>query len=436
MGTLSRKAIVASAIFAGILTTKVAAIPTTKNVTQQPIAINQTIKATPFQVKIPQEKLDYILRRVREYQWYQPVKGSERKSVGWRYGTDITFIKELADYWVKNYDWRKTEAKINRFRNYRVNIDGQKLHFIVEKGSGKNPQPLLLIHGWPYSFLSYLDVIERLAHPERFGGNADDGFDVVVVSVPGYGFSEATAGPIGLREFGKRYHRLMTEVLGYKQYIVHGGDQGAISASFMAFDYPQSVKGLHQYLVFPRHPESPYGSGQVGPNPTQAELAFVKDEVERFAQQSAYFNVHLTRPETLSVAMMDSPVGTASWIVEKYYYWTDQRQRPFEKIVTKDQLLNEVMLYLVTDTFRTSLWPYAAFQTETPVLPAGKKIVVPTAITAWPDPLNKMPPREFVERSRGNIVQWTQMPCGGHFPFYEEPKRFIDDIIAFGRKLR
>ncbi len=148
----------------------------------------------------------------------------------------------------------------------------------------------MLIHGWPYSFLSYLDVIERLAHPERFGGNASDGFDVVVVSVPGYGFSEAPTTPVGLRAFGKRYHKLMTEVLDYKQYIVHGGDQGAISASFMAFDYPKSVKGLHHYLVFPRHPESPYGSGQVGSNPTKAELEFVKDEVERLQEQSAYFN--------------------------------------------------------------------------------------------------------------------------------------------------
>lgn len=226
MKTLSRKGIFASAILAGMLTTVVPAIPTMVSATEQPVATNQVIKATPFKVKIPQEKIDSILRRVREYQWYEPIKGSDGKSVGWRYGTDISFMKELANYWVNNYDWRKTEAKINRFQNYRVNIDGQQLHFVLEKGSGKNPQPLLLIHGWPYSFLSYLDVIERLAHPERFGGNASDGFDVVVVSVPGYGFSEAPTTPVGLRAFGKRYHKLMTEVLDYKQYIVHGATKG------------------------------------------------------------------------------------------------------------------------------------------------------------------------------------------------------------------
>lgn len=406
--------------------------------TEQSAATNNVINATPFQVQIPQEKLNYILRRVSEYQWYEPVKGNDEKSLGWRYGTDITFMRELADYWVKKYNWRlSTEASINRFKNYRANIDGLNLHFIVEKGSGSNPQPLLIIHGWPYSVLSYLDVIDRLAHPERYGGNASDGFDVIVVSVPGYGFSDAPKQPMGLGEFGRLYHKLMIEVLGYKQYIVHGGDQGAISATFMALEFPQAVKGLHTNMLFPRHAEAPFGSGQVGSAPvTEAERQFAQAEVEMFNREMAYIQTHITRPETLSVAMMDSPVGVASWIIEKYHSWADKLRRRFEDIFTRDQLLNEVMLYLVTDTFRTSLWTYAAFQHEPPLLPKSQKVTVPTAITQWQDPIHPLRPREFVNRSMANITQWTVMSQGGHFPFYEERDRYVDNLINFGRQLR
>lgn len=437
MKTSSRTAIFASTIIAGMLITKEAVIPRQTNATQQSTAATQVIKATPFQVKISQEKLDYISRRVREYRWYEPIKGNDGRSVGWRYGTDITYMKELADYWLKKYDWRKTEASINRFKNYRAKIDGLNLHFIVEKGSGSNPQPLLIIHGWPYSFLSYLDVIKRLAHPERYGGNAEDGFDVIVVSVPGYGFSDAPTQPVGLRAFGRLYHKLMTQVLGYKQYIVHGGDQGAISATFMTLEFPQAVKGLHTNMLFPRHPEAPFGSGQAGPAPvTEAERQFARAEAEMFNREMAYIQTHITRPETLSVAMMDSPVGVASWTIEKYHSWADKQSRRFEDIFTREQLLNEVMLYLVTDTFRTSLWTYAAFVHEPPVLPSGRKITVPTAVTQWQDPIHPLRPREFVERSIANITQWTVMPQGGHFPFYEERDRYVADLIEFGRKLR
>jgi microsomal epoxide hydrolase len=393
-------------------------------------------KATRFAVQVPQAVLDRIHDRVRNFRWYPPPVGADGRFAGWRYGVDVEFLRSLAQYWTAQYDWRKTEQRINRIPNFRVEIDGLKLHYLLEKGSGNDPTPLLIIHGWPYSFLSYLGVIDRLSHPERFGGDPADAFDVVVVSVPGYGFSDSPRAITGLHVFGHLYHKLMTEVLGYSRYVLDGGDQGALSASWMALDYPAHVIGLHQSNVFPRHPEAPYGSGLVGPNPTQVELDFVKDEKERFERDSSYFLIHLQRPETLAVAMMDSPVGAAAWIAEKYHYWTDQQERPFDQVITQDRLLDEIMLYLVTDTFRTSLWPYTAFQTEVPILPADAKIMVPTGIAAWPDPLNPMPPREFVKRSRGNIVQWTDMPRGGHFPFYEEPELFAQDLISFGKKLR
>ena len=169
---------------------------------------------------------------------------------------------------------------------------------------------------------------------------------------------------------------------------------------------------------------------------TAAERQFVQAEAEMFEQEMAYIQTHITRPETLSVAMMDSPVGTASWIVEKHHSWVDKRKRRFEDIFTSEQLLNEVMLYLVTDTFRTSLWTYAAFQTEPPVLPNAQKITVLTAVVQWQDTIHPIRPREFIKRLIDNIVRWKIMPQGGHFPFYEERDRFVADLLQFNRQLR
>jgi microsomal epoxide hydrolase len=414
----------------------VSAIVHLKAATMEAHAGARATHACPIGVEVPQSTLDRILARVREYDWYQGPVDEFGEGLGWNYGMDIRYLHSLAAHWLTNYDWRRTEDRINQFRNYQVEIDGLKLHYLLEKGSASVPRPLLIIHGWPYSFVSYLGVVKALAHPEQHGGTAESGFDVVLVSVPGFGLSQAPPRPMGLRSLGRLYNRLMVDVLGYEQYFLDGGDQGALSASYMAVDSAHRVIGLHQSNAFPRHPEAPYASGNTGPNPTAAEKEFVVDEVERFTRESAYFRLHVTRPETLAPAMMESPVGLAAWISEKYYFWTDRRHRTFEEIISFDQLLDEVMLYLVTRTFRTSLWTYAAFQSEPSMLPGGQKIATPTGIAAWPDPLNRMPPREFVERSRSNIIQWTDMPRGGHFPFYEEPALYVADLLEFGRKLR
>jgi pimeloyl-ACP methyl ester carboxylesterase len=395
-----------------------------------------TVPPVPFTVSIAEAELERMRQRIREYRWFPPMRDGKGNSAGWRYGADIEFLRSLSTYWASEYDWRRTERRVNGFKNFTADVDGLKLHFIHEKASAPNAQAVLLIHGWPYSFISYLGLIDRLAHPERFGGEARDGFDVVVVSVPGYGFSQAPAQPTGLRAFGALYHKLMSDVLGYRRYIVDGGDQGALSAAYMALDYPAHVAGLHQALNFPRHAESPYGSGEVGPNPTKEETAFVKDEATRFMQDSAYFLIHMTRPDTLAPALMDSPVGMAAWMLEKYHAWVDRRGRSLTDIISKDQLLDELTLYFATGTFRSSIWPYAAFQDEAPALPPGRIISVPVGVMAWRDPLNTMPPRSFVERSRPNIIQWTDPPRGGHFAFYEEPELYVADLISFGKRLR
>ena len=396
---------------------------------------SRTARGTRFQINVPQAKLNQIATRVQAYQWHQAPTDA-----GWNYGVDQNYMKELVAYWLNQYDWRKHEQEMNRFNHYTAQVDKQTVHFVYEPGSGKNSQPLLLLHGWPYSFYSFLNLVEPLAHPERFGGNAEDGFDVIIPSLPGFAFSEAPRELQGLRFAANRLHRLMTQTLGYDRFIVQGGDFGDVAGVWMALDHPESIIGLHENQLAFRDAGTAFNSGRIVGSSTAEERAYMKREQENFPNQFAYFQLQSTRSETLSMAVMDSPVGQASWIVEKFYYWTDKSRKSFEQIYSMDHLLTEVMVYLVTDSFHTSIRPYTAFRAlkdETPIIPQGRKITIPVGLAAFPnDALAPIPPRSLLERSRSNIVQWTQMPNGGHFPFYEEPKRFIDDIIAFGRKLR
>jgi microsomal epoxide hydrolase len=392
------------------------------------IVISPATRASASQVKsitfhLPQATLDRIRRQVADHRWL-PQKDVEP----WKYGIDQAWLEQLGRYWATKYDWRRAEARINRFHNYLADVDGKKLHYILEKGSGTSAVPLVLLHGWPYSFYSFIDVIEPLAHPERFGGDAKDAFDVVVISAPGVGLSEAPDAPENLRALGRRYDSLLTEVLGYQRYIVHGGDQGAISASWMAHDFPDHVLGHHIHMVLPKAPEDPA-------DPSPAELEFLKRSRSMYGNQRAYISTHISRGETLAAALEDNPVGQAAWILDKWYWWTDRRARLFNEIYSPDRLIDEVMVYVATDSFRTSMWLYVTTDSSVADLAAGEKIQNPCGVTAWPDPVWMIPPREFVARSRANIVQYTVPPRGGHFPMLEEPQLYVEDIRQFRRTL-
>lgn len=333
-------------------------------------------KATPFKISVPQARLDEIMGRVRTYKFHDAPVGA-----GWKYGTDQDYLKKLVAHWTTKYDWREEEREINRFQHFRARVDGGAVHFIYEKGSGKNPQPLLLLHGWPYSSVSFLGVIEPLAHPERFGGNAADGFDVIVPDLPGFGYSEAPRELQGLHFFSNRINRLMTDVLGYKKYIVQGGDMGDAVGLWIALDHPENLLGLHENQLALRGADAPFQSGQIAGESTAEERAFMKREQENAGKQFAYFNLHMTRSETLSALAMDSPVGQASWIIEKFYFWSDKTQKPFEQVYSMDHLLTEAMYYLVTDSFHTSIRPYTAFgamkSEALKIPPPGKKSPCP-----------------------------------------------------------
>ena len=377
----------------------------------------------PFILDVPDETLDHIRTRVAEYPWHEmPDDG------GWAYGTNLDYMKALCEYWLDEYDWRTNEAAINRFSHFIAPVDGIDLHFIHEKGSGPAPVPLIISHGWPGTIVEFMDIIKPLTHPERFGGNAEDAFDVIAPSLPGFGFSGRPPLPMGPRKMADLFNTLMTDVLGYDGYLAQGGDWGGAISSWLGFDHAPACRAIHINIMTMRHPDGPQGP---------EEEAWAEEFWREQLMENGYRTQQATKPQTLSYAMMDSPVGVAAWIIEKFNSWSDIEGDDLESVYTKDLLLTNIMVYLVTSTFNTASWIYYGRREEGGRLlsPEGRRVEVPTAAALFPAEILSWPPRSYAERVY-NIVRWTEMPRGGHFAALEQPALLIDDIRAFARSLR
>ncbi|HCX88573.1 MAG TPA: epoxide hydrolase [Gammaproteobacteria bacterium] len=376
----------------------------------------------PFKVRISDEKIDAIRTRVAAFPWHEmPDDG------GWDYGTNLDYMKEFCNYWVTEFDWRKQETRINRFSHFTAPVDGVDIHFIHEKGSGPNPRPLIISHGWPGTIVEFLDFIDLLAHPEHHGGTVDDAFDVVAPSLPGFGFSGRPPRPYGPRKMAAMFNSLMTDVLGHDRYIAQGGDWGGAISSWLGYDHAPSCAAIHINILTMRHKDGPQGAEEIA----WAEQ-FEKDQIV----QNGYRTQQATKPQTLSYAMMDSPVGVAAWILEKMHGWSDLTQGDLESVYTKDQLLTNIMVYIVSRTFNTASWIYYGRREEGGrILSAeGKRVEVPTGCALFPEELLAWPPRSYVDRIY-NVTQWTEMPRGGHFAAMEQPDLLIKEIRKFARSL-
>ena len=377
----------------------------------------------PFRIDVPDKTLEQIRTQVANYPWHEmPDDG------GWAYGTHLGYMKELCAYWLNEFDWRKQEAAINRFSHFIAPVQGIDLHFIQGKGDGPSPLPLIISHGWPGSIVEFLDIIQPLAHPQRFGGSADDAFDVIVPSLPGFGFSGRPARPIGPRKIANLFNSLMTDVLGYRNYLAQGGDWGGAISSWLGFEHAPTCQAIHINILTMRHPDGPHG-----PEEEAWAVQFEHDQL----LENGYRTQQATKPQTLSYAMMDSPVGVAAWIIEKFNSWSDTEGDNIESAHTKDSLLTNIMVYLVTKTFNTASWIYYGRREEGGRLLStdNRRVEVPTAAALFPAELLAWPPRSYVERLY-NISHWSEMPRGGHFAALEEPELLIDDIRAFARTLR
>ena len=375
-----------------------------------------------FYIKISNDVLDNIYSKVKKYPWHEmPDDG------GWNYGTNLEYMKEISKYWLDKFNWKKTEEKINKFQNFKSNIDGIDIHFIHEKGSGSNPKPLLLSHGWPGSIVEFLHIIDQLAHPEKFGGKEEDAFDVVVPSLPGFGFSGRPSRPIGPRNMASIFNSLMTNILGYKKYIAQGGDFGGTISTWLAYDFPKNLLGIHINILIIRHPDGPQ---------TSEEKAWQERFKKEQRIEDGYRTQQATKPQTLSYAMMDSPVGVAAWVIEKMRGWSDIKNGDIESVYSKDVLLSNIMIYLVTKTFNTASWIYYGRREEGGrTLPKEHlPLKTPTAVALFPKEYLEWAPRSYVERIY-NVQRWTEMPKGGHFAALEQPDLLVKDIRDFAKSL-
>ena len=381
----------------------------------------------PFKIDVPQAKLDAIRERVAAYSWFPAPEGVP----DWQLGMSTPVLKDIQTHWLDSYDWRAAEAKLNMFPHFIAEIDGIPIHFLHIVGEAQGKRPLLVTHGWPGSFFEFFDSIGPLAYPSQHGGRAEDAFDLIIPSLPGYGFSDKPSSPIGQRTTAKLWNSLMQDVLGYDTYLAQGGDWGGMVTSWIGFDHGSvdkkgGCKAIHLNMFGLRPtPATPKN---------EAEIAWLQNSQSAMQAEGSYFMQHATKPQTLAMALMDSPMGTAAWILEKFHGWSDLKDGDLFGIYSRDQLLTNLMLYLVNDTIATSIWYYAAFFAEGgAALPEGERCETPTGFANFPgETVYSPPPRSWVDRAY-NITHWSEMPHGGHFAAMEAPDLFVPEIRDWAR---
>ncbi|HEV2362829.1 MAG TPA: alpha/beta fold hydrolase [Caulobacteraceae bacterium] len=377
----------------------------------------------PFEVAWSETAVEEVLGRVRAYPW-PPAPQVED---GWAYGCDGAYLKALAQYWAETWDWRAAVADLNRYPQFTAEVEDFELHFIHVVGEAKGRRPLILSHGWPGSHFEFWGVIDKLAFPSRHGGAQSDAFDLVIPSLPGFGFSSKPARPFGQRATARLFDKLMTQTLGYGRYLAQGGDWGALVTSCLGFDHADHVQAIHLNMLGLRPPGGPKG---------ETESAWAALQGAAMDQLGAYFRLQASKPQSLAWLGAGNPVGQAAWIIERFYDWCDRRGRPFEETFSRDQLLTNAMLYVMTGSFTTGAWYYRAlFEEGGVVLNEGQRCEVPTAFANFPgEALYSAPPRSYAERAY-NIVRWTEEPRGGHFAAMEEPDLFVEDVRAWAREV-
>lgn len=350
----------------------------------------------------------------------------EPNGAHWDYGTNRAYLQELITYWAKGYDWRAQETRLNRQHHYLASVQGQKLHFVFEKGKGKRNIPLVLLHGWPSSFLQMEKIVPLLTDPAKAGLGGDVAFDVIIPSLPGYGFSDKPSEKgMNVYAMSELLHGLMTRHLGYTRFMLRGSDIGAGVAKEWAMSHPEAVSGLHL------SGSNPYVY-QVPQDLTEEEKVFIQKGQQFFQAEGAYAVEQSTKPQTLAVGLNDSPAGLASWLVEKYRGWSDNGGN-LERSFNKDDLLTQVSLYWFTETIGASMRVY--YESAHVWSPnAAKTVTVPTAFMMLEKDI-AVAPRSWEARTY-TIVRWNTHPNGGHFGEWEEPTVLAKDILAFAATLK
>lgn len=356
----------------------------------------------------------------------------------WAWGTNLSYLTRLLAHWEKEFDWRKAEASLNRFPQYTVDLkstngETHTIHFVYEKGSGPSRRPLILTHGWPSAFREFLDVVEPLAHPERFGGDPADAFDVVVPSLLGFGFSSKPRTPIGPAAIAELWHALMHDVLGYRRYFAQAGDWGSFVTSRLALQHADSLGAIHLTML-PLRPNLKHPSQ---PPVTNEEAAWIKKMRAWWSIEEGYRVIQSTKPMALAPGLMDSPAGLAAWLADKYFRLGDTKKdhpyRGMEERFPHDLLGTMLSIYWFTGTINSANMLYRAGPAEgSALLKPGERVTVPTGYAEYPMDTLPLTPRSWAERSY-NLKAFEIMPRGGHFAAMEEPELFAANVRDFFR---
>jgi pimeloyl-ACP methyl ester carboxylesterase len=373
----------------------------------------------PFTIRVPDAVLEDLDERLARTRFPGEIPGQ-----GWARGTPVDYLKALTTYWRDQFDWRAQERRLNGFEQFTTVVDGVNMHFIHQRSRHPGALPLLLTHGWPGSIVEFEKIIGPLTDPTAHGGRAEDAFHVVAPSLPGFGFSGHPTEPgWGPPRMAGALAQLMAR-LGYDQYGAQGGDWGAIINTQLALARPEHLVGLHLNFCT--------GGGAAPEGLPQAELDRIRQRQVERADDGAYSQIQGTRPQTLGYGLTDSPAGTAAWIVEKFFTWSDVKASPEEKF-TKDELLTNITLYWAMGTQTSSAQIYYENSHDSGARLTGR-VEVPTACAVFPKEIFYAPRRAL--ENRYNLVRWTEMPRGGHFAAMEEPELLVEDIRAFFRMLR
>ena len=372
---------------------------------------------TPFRIDVPEADLEDLRERLRRTRW------PEAETVNdWSQGIPLGYTRRLCDYWLERYDWRAAEARLNRFPQFRTNLDDLDIHFVHVRSPHPGALPLVMTHGWPGSIVEFQKVIEPLTDPVTFGGDAADAFHVVCPSLPGYGFSgKPRRTGWGSGATADAWDQMMAR-LGYPRYAAQGGDWGAQVTTALGMRHPDHLAGIHLNMLI----AFPDPSDEL----TEREQAAMESFSHYDRWDSGYSKEQATRPQTVGYGLVDSPAGLCAWIVEKFWAWTDSDGDP-ANVLTFDEMLDNVMLYWVTGAGASS----ARFYWESFTQPFLGPVHVPTGCSIFPREIFR-PSRRWAERQFPNLHYWNELDKGGHFAAFEQPETFVNEVRASFRSLR
>ncbi len=378
----------------------------------------------PFRIAAADTQLEDLRRRLRATRW------PERECVGdWSQGLPLAYAQEVAKYWLEKYDWRAREKLLNRFPQFRTEIDGLGIHFIHVRSPEPDALPLVITHGWPGSIVEFHKVIEPLTNPRAHGGDAADAFHVVCPSLPGYGFSDKPAhNGWNIQRIAQAWSNLMAR-LGYKRYAAQGGDWGAAVTTFIGIVDPANCIGIH--LNMPMAPPDPATAKDL----TEKEKSAIAAMQYYNEWDSGYSKEQSTRPQTLGYGLADSPVGQMAWIFEKFWSWTDCGGHP-ENVLTRDELLDNVMLYWLPGTAASSARLYWESFPRAGAGTAGlPPVTIPVGCSIFPKEIFRTS-RRWAEKHFPKLVYFNELDKGGHFAAFEQPETFVREVRACFRQVR